>query len=326
MKIVISSGHGKHIRGASGILDEVDEARRVVDAVAIELSERGVDAVTFHDDVSTTQSENLERIVDFHNAQGSHDLDVSVHFNAYEPTDEPMGVEVLYVTQQELAAELSMQMAETLSLPDRGPKLRDDLYFLNNTAEPAILIETCFVDSSVDASQYQSFFYALCDTIADTLAGEKEDDGDEVAKQDQSNVITVRFFGKCSHFGGPDDMGVSPDEGLAFIYSYDQRPDLFLDEQPPGTSGLARRLNPEKFYVACRWDYYATPKEMLGDRDKMALVRAKNGETRLAWPADWGPHGDTDRAADISPGLMEALGLETDDEIEIIYPILTVAK
>ena len=314
MRIVLSSGHGKHIRGASGILDEVFEARRLTDAVAIELAERGVDAVVFHDDVSTTQDENLERIVDFHNAQGSHDLDVSVHFNAYEPTDEPMGVEVLYLTEQELAAELSMRMSEALSLPNRGPKLRDDLYFLNQTAEPAILIETCFVDSSADASQYQSFFYALCDTIADTIAGEVP----EVLPQPG---VTVRFAGKCSHFGGPNDMGVSPDEGLAFIYEYDQRPDLFLDEQPYGSTGLARRLDPEKFYVACRWDYDKTPKEMLDDFDKMALVRAQNGETRLAWPADWGPHGDTDRAADISPGLMAALGIETDDEIEVIYPI-----
>ena len=28
-RIVISSGHGKYVRGASGIIDEVDEARRV---------------------------------------------------------------------------------------------------------------------------------------------------------------------------------------------------------------------------------------------------------------------------------------------------------
>ena len=36
-RIVISSGHGKYVRGACGILDEVDEARRVVDRVAAEL-------------------------------------------------------------------------------------------------------------------------------------------------------------------------------------------------------------------------------------------------------------------------------------------------
>ena len=27
-KVVLSSGHGKYVRGAAGILDEVDEARK----------------------------------------------------------------------------------------------------------------------------------------------------------------------------------------------------------------------------------------------------------------------------------------------------------
>jgi N-acetylmuramoyl-L-alanine amidase len=78
--IVISSGHGKKIRGASGYLDEVDEARRVVEKVATYLRNAGVTTTVFHDDVSTTQSDNLNRIVNFHNSQPSHDLDVSVHF------------------------------------------------------------------------------------------------------------------------------------------------------------------------------------------------------------------------------------------------------
>ena len=41
MHIVISSGHGKHIRGASCYIDEVDEARRVVEAVARNLRALG---------------------------------------------------------------------------------------------------------------------------------------------------------------------------------------------------------------------------------------------------------------------------------------------
>ena len=39
-RIVISSGHGKYVRGASGIIDEVDEARRVVEHLADELRAR----------------------------------------------------------------------------------------------------------------------------------------------------------------------------------------------------------------------------------------------------------------------------------------------
>src|SRR3974377_1666781 len=129
MRIVISSGHGKYIRGASGILDEVNEARRVVDRVADLLRNLDVEVKTFHDDISTTQDENLVRIVDYHNSQ-ARDLDVSVHFNAYEPTSKPTGVEVLYVSQEALAHDLSVNMATVLDLPNRGGKYRVYLYFI----------------------------------------------------------------------------------------------------------------------------------------------------------------------------------------------------
>ena len=54
----------------------------------------------------------------------------------------------------------------------------------------------------------------------------------------------------------------------------------------------------------------------------MAQVTAiKTGIIRLAHPADWGPHEEqTGRAADLSPGLMENLGIDTDDDVEVIYP------
>jgi hypothetical protein len=130
----------------------------------------------------------------------------------------------------------------------------------------------------------------------------------------------MKITGKVSWFGGPDDMGVDEDEPLAFIYEIDDAPQLFLDEQPEGTTGLARRLDPDVYYIACRWDYDVTPREML--LENVALVKSPaTGRMFLAYPADWGPHVDTDRIADISPGLMEALGIETDDEVEVIFPI-----
>ena len=126
-----------------------------------------------------------------------------------------------------------------------------------------------------------------------------------------------KLRGKVSWFGGPDDNGVAPDEGLAFIDDVDDAPDLFLADQPPGTTGLARRLDPDTLYIACRWDYDVTPKETL--LQTVVLVRAlKTGAVAKATPADWGPHEDTGRVADLSPGLMAALGIETDDEVEIM--------
>jgi len=313
MKVVISSGHGKIVKGASGILDEVNETRRVVEAVAERLRGLNIEIITYHDDVSTTQEENLERIVDYHNAQGPHDLDISVHFNAYTETASPMGTECLYLTQVDLADKVSSTIAAVSGLIDRGPKLRDDLYFLNNTNEIAILIETCFVDSVADANIYNATFDRICWAIAGIVSGHQ---APELPR------VLLNVSGHCSWFGGPEDTGVAPDEGLAFLYEVDDAPHLFLNEQPPNTTGLARRLNADhRPYVACRWDYAVTPKTMLADPHQLAVVRSKRtGREAFAWPADWGPNSETGRVADLSPYLMEKLELETDDEVEVIYP------
>jgi N-acetylmuramoyl-L-alanine amidase len=309
MKIVVSSGHGKYVRGASGLIDEVDEARKVVAAVAHNLNMLGHGVVEFHDDTSTTQQQNLNTIVNFHNSQ-DRDLDVSVHFNAYVPTDGGRGTEVLYLTQKDLADEVSKAIAEAGGLINRGSHKRSDLYFLNGTTEPAILIEVCFVDAAADVETYQAKFDPICLALASSLVGL------------DVRVDSDRLFasGKASWFGGPEDMGVSPSEGLAFLYDVDDKPHLFLKQQPPGTTGLARRLDPKTHYLALRFDYDRFSKDRLAG-DEVAKVRApKTGKEFIAHPADWGPHTDTGRVADISPGLMEALGIATDDEVEITYP------
>jgi len=175
--IAISSGHGLYIRGARGnpvppYLDEVDEARRVVAAVASNLAAAGVTVRgPFNDDVSRTQNENLNRIVNWHNSQ-SRDYDVSVHFNSSSPqTSNKIGAECLYVTQQTLSAKVSAAIAGAATIPNRGAKRRTDLFFLNNTAKPAILIEVCFVSSTGDASAYNANFDAVCRGIAEAVGG-----------------------------------------------------------------------------------------------------------------------------------------------------------
>ena len=311
MKLCISSGHGLKIRGASGILDEVDEARRVVEQLATDLRGYGIEVETYHDDVSTTQEENLNRIVDWHNAQPPHDLDISVHFNAYQPTDDPRGTEVLFITESDLARKIATTIADSSGLINRGAKLRDDLFFLNQTAMPAVLIEVCFVDSEADAEIYNINFDMICAGIAMLFGA-----GGALPEPETAGFYAI---GTCSQFGGPDDTGVAPDEGLALVSEVNQAAQLFLPYQPEGTTGLARRLNPYIHYVACRWDYDVTSKERL--LNGLALVRAvDSGRELTAFPADWGPHEDTGRVADLSPGLMVDLDLTTDDEVEVIFP------
>ena len=136
----------------------------------------------------------------------------------------------------------------------------------------------------------------------------------------QPEEILFRVEGKMSTFGGPHDLGMAANEDLALFTKADlQNPKyayLFLPAPPPGTSGLGRRLNPDQYYFACRWNYAETPREFL----RRALARVENpanGRAVDARPVDWGPHPSTGRVADLSPGLAAALGLDTDDVVRI---------
>jgi N-acetylmuramoyl-L-alanine amidase len=177
--IVISSGHSSKCPGASGYIDEVTEARRIVDQLVIEFKKRGCKVESFHDDVSTTVSQNLDRICSYHNDR-ERDLDISVHFNAGGESDRPIGTEVLYLTQAELASRLSAAIA-SCGFIDRGGKYRNDLSFLKNTEMPSVLLEICFVDSEPDVDLYKrgTTFQDVCVALADELLGEYEEEGAE---------------------------------------------------------------------------------------------------------------------------------------------------
>jgi hypothetical protein len=127
-------------------------------------------------------------------------------------------------------------------------------------------------------------------------------------------MMNFTVMGKMSTFGGPSDTGVSGNEGLVLFSSEAQMRecglgDYLLTEQEAKASGLARRLNPKKYYLACRWPADTQTYSYL--RSHSATVRA-NEKTVQARPVDWGPSTSTRRVADLSPGLAEALGLQTD--------------
>jgi hypothetical protein len=66
------------------------------------------------------------------------------------------------------------------------------------------------------------------------------------------------------------------------------------------------------------YDAPGTSKEDLLDIE--VLVRAPNRQDIHRRCRGLGPHGDTGRIADLSPGLMTALGITTDDEVEVVFP------
>lgn len=210
--------------------------------VADYLRTAGVEAQVFHDDISTTQDENLERLVAWHDSQ-DRELDVSVHFNAFEATPSPRGTEVWYVTQDELAAEVSSAISDAGGFINRGAKYSDDLYVLNNTAEPCILIEVCFVDSKADADLYRAKFDDICLAIASRLG----DDGEieEPSKPSieasgwQRSIETTVFGGEAD----PNDSAYPPyafidDDvlgcALPFRFSNAARPKVLVRNQANG--------------------------------------------------------------------------------------------
>ena len=173
MRIVISSGHGLNIQGADEIVNEVEEARKVVNRVAEMLTSAGVWVAVFHDNTSNEQNENLEAICDFHNSQ-TRDLDVSVHFNMYN--GEAHGTEVFATSQLELARDVASEIAINSGLTDRGGKDGSHLYFINHTEEGAILIEVCFIDHQGDVDKYHRYFEDICQAIAETVGSISIDD------------------------------------------------------------------------------------------------------------------------------------------------------
>ena len=169
-----------------------------------------------------------------------------------------------------------------------------------------------------DAEKYRTYFPLICEAIATILGGDEL----PVEPETEDDVL-FHTRGKCSYFGGSGDTtGVAEDEGLAFHYAITEaNQHLFVPFQPVGTSGLARRLNGKAVrYIACRWDYARTPKEMLASDTKALVTAVATGISQTAFCADWGPNEATGRVADLSPALMEDLGIETDDEVIVTYP------
>jgi hypothetical protein len=136
----------------------------------------------------------------------------------------------------------------------------------------------------------------------------------------------IVFTGRMSTFGGPQDSGVGINEGLDLINpsQADRFLGLFLPADPAHPVGLARRLNPDAHYVACRWDFSKTPKEALL-KTKVAVSNPKTGQSFDAVPVDWGPDPATGRVADLSDGLARDLKLETDDICSVTVPTSALA-
>ncbi|MFI3200948.1 MAG: N-acetylmuramoyl-L-alanine amidase [Eubacteriales bacterium] len=177
MKINIHAGHnpdGMVACGAIGLIKESTANREVCAEVIRQLQILG--HITYDCTVNdgTSVSNVLTKIVTKCNTN-TVDLDVSIHFNAFDGSAK--GTEVLvYSTTSASNSYASGIVTEIASLgfTNRGVKTRTDLYVLKNTNAPALLVECCFVDSVEDISQYD--YKVMASAIVKGITGEVVED------------------------------------------------------------------------------------------------------------------------------------------------------
>lgn len=157
----VHGGHSLKCRGASGLLDEVNEDRKVKNKVISLLRAEGHTVYDCTDDNSTNQDDNLRSIVKKCNKH-KVDLDVSIHLNSGR--DDPKsdnntgGVEVLNYDSgtKEVSDRICKRISAELGVHNRGTKYDKGLYVLRNTSSKALLVECCFVDDKDDAKVWNA--------------------------------------------------------------------------------------------------------------------------------------------------------------------------
>ncbi len=164
----VHAGHnpaGEIACGASDLLDESREDRKIAKEVIRALRATGNKVYDCTVNNGTSQADVLKRIVTKCNSH-KVDLDVSIHLNSgrYDRKGDGKigGCEVLCTDnvgiKKEAASHIRKNMKK-LGFTDRGTKTSNGLYFLNHTAAKAILIEVCFVDDKDDYILYKKTGY-----------------------------------------------------------------------------------------------------------------------------------------------------------------------
>ncbi len=165
-KVTVHGGHnpsGRIACGASDLLDESTEARWITRKVIKLLKKNGIKAVNCTVNNGTSQKDVLYKICNKCNAVADADLHISIHFNSgrndKNGDGRTGGTEVLLTKniddKGDIAKRICNQMAK-LGFTNRGVKTRTDLYFLNHTKAPALLVEVCFVDDKDDYMLYSA--------------------------------------------------------------------------------------------------------------------------------------------------------------------------
>lgn len=230
----ISAGHnpdGKTACGAIGVIKESTEARNVVKYLIEYLRSEGHTVYDCTCNNGTSKKNVLEKIVSRCNARKS-DLDVSIHFNAGANDEKgngnTTGVEVLVrsaLSSAKPAASRICKNVAALGFKNRGVKIRDDLYFLNQTRAVALLVECCFVDDKDDCKIYNA--KKMAKAIAEGILNKKigETSTTNTSKNTSNALIyagkKLTLTNTPCYVSATSEKAKSNKSGTYYIYSND---------------------------------------------------------------------------------------------------------
>lgn len=171
MKIAVRGGHNFQAVGASGIIDETTEDRKVKDSVIKYLEQLGH---TVLDVTPGNMDSDSDLVYGVNKANNwGADLFISIHFNkAYNSYTGALGTETwVYSTtdnyNDEEYAQRIVDSIGALGFKNRGVKTSTELYELKSTKMPAVIVEVCFVEATEDVALYKRLGP---DTIGKTIA------------------------------------------------------------------------------------------------------------------------------------------------------------
>ena len=175
MKIAVRGGHTELCTGASALINELTEDRKVKDAVVKYLKILGQDVLDVTPPVNYTSSasKDLAYGVNKANNYGAN-LFVSIHFNkAYDYYNGALGSEVCVYNTFDTAQRVVEKLG-CLGFGNRGQKIRNNLYELRNTNMLAMIIEVCFVEATEDVALYKKLGAdAIGKAIAEAIVNQK---------------------------------------------------------------------------------------------------------------------------------------------------------
>ena len=190
MKFGIDIGHNcpPHDIGASGVKQEDDLTRDVGNRLMAKLVAAGHTVVNCTPSTAISVQDSLKKRVNRANSNNA-DIFVSIHFNAFKPTNNAMGAEVFAISRTAQAIAKSV-LDEIVELGFRGRGVKNAGFFvLRNTSMPAILVECCFVDSSADMALFNA--EKMAEAIKEGLIGDGGSSGSPQPATLKINVSTV---------------------------------------------------------------------------------------------------------------------------------------